>query len=272
MAKVGLIPLCPMSYCRKYLSTLSAAGLLSAATILPATGTAQVFTDSFADGDVQTVAPRGRFWTVVAPLTNPDSSAREQDGRLQLRASSWANTYASIVSPASADFGFFTQPVTVTLDDITLKAAGIPVNDARFKLSFTSTADRAEKAPDAISLRLRNGLLLFGYRIDGYNADTSPENLSGQHANAVLAEPLTGLPSKISLTLGPSPSPGFVHYEIRAEGNGVSFSRSGSFPLTLAQWGGADTAALVIDARRDNGTAAPDTYAELSLGQITVTR
>ena len=261
-----------MSHNRKHFSILAATGFWLFTGLAHAAAAEPVFTDSFADGDVQTVAPRGRFWTVALPATNPDSTARERDGRLELRASSWANTYASLVSPVSADFGFFAKPVTVTLDDIALKAAGIPVNDARFKLSFTSTADRAEKAPDAISLRLRNGLLLFGYRIDGYNADTSPENLSGQRANAVLAEPLAGLPAKLTLTLGPSSTPGSVHYEIRAEGNGVVFSRSGSFPLTLAQWGGADTAALVIDARRDNGTAAPDTYAELSLGQLTVTR
>lgn len=231
-----------------------------------------VFTDTFSNGDPAKADARGRFWTVEKPAANPDSGAVETNGRLVLTAANWAHTYVSLVSPVREDFGFFARPITVTLDDLALTADGIPANDARCKLSFVSTAERAEKAPDAISLRLRPGLLLFGFRIDGFEPGNSPENLSGQRTGSLVAEPLSGTPSKLTLTLGPSATPGHIRFEIRAEGNGVSFSRTGSFPLTKEQWGLLDASALVIDVRRDHPAALSGTSAELSVGQLTVTR
>jgi hypothetical protein len=248
--------------------TLALLSLLS-----PAASRAEpVFTDAFDGATLEEADGCARFWTLLLPDDNRDSYARKTGGLLHLRAATKINTYASLVSPTLKDFGFFARPLTITLDDITLKADGIPESDARFKLSLTSTEERAEKAPDAISLRIRRGLLLFGYRIDGFEPATSPENLSGVSANSVVAQPLAGLPSRISLTLGPAPSAGFIRYEIHAEGNGVSFSHSGTFPLTRAQWGDLDSASLVLDARRDNKTEQPDSAAELTLGKITVTR
>lgn len=231
-----------------------------------------VFTDTFADGDVAKAGARGPFWAVLKPGANSASNVIERDGSVVLTACDWAHTYVSLVSPAREDFGFFARPITVTLDGLVLKAEGIPATDARCKLSFTSTPDRAEKAPDAISLRLRSGLLLFGYRTDGFEPDSSPENLSGQRSGSVVAEPLTGMPSKLTLTLGPSATAGHIHFEIRAEGNGVSFSRTGSFPLTREQWGLLDAAAVVIDVRRDQPEAGSGSSAELSVEQLTVTR
>ncbi len=231
-----------------------------------------VFTDTFADGDITKADARGRFWSVHKPEANPHSSALEHNGRLVLTAANWSHTYVSLVSPAREDFGFFARPITFTLDDLALKADGIPAADARCKLSVTSTPDRAEKSPDAISVRLRAGLLLLGYRIDGFEPDNSPENLSGQRAGSLVAEPLTGTPSKLTLTLGPSTTPGHIRFEIRAEGNGVSFSRTGSFPLTREQWGQLDAASVVIDVRRDHPAELSGTQAELSVGQLSITR
>lgn len=231
-----------------------------------------VFTDTFSDGDPVKADARGLFWTVHKPDANPRSAAFETDGRLVLAAADWANTYVSLVSPVREEFGFFARSVTVTLDDLALKADGIPANDARCKLSFVSSPDRAEKASDAISLRLRPGLLLFGCRIDGFEPGNSPENLSGQREGSLVAEPIEGLPSKLSLTLGPSATPGHVRFEIHAEGNGVSVSRTGSFPLTKEQWGLHDAAAVVVDVRRDHPSAIPGSGAEFSVKQLTVTR
>lgn len=230
-----------------------------------------VFLDSFDGRDVTRVASHGRFWTVVQPDSNPDSEVANRDGQLHLRAANWAHTYAGVVSPALPEFGFFARPITVSLDDLLLKADGIADSDARFKLSFAATSERAERAADAISLRIRPGLLLFGYRVDGFEPGNSPENLSGQKTKSVVAEPLAGVPTKLSLTLGPGSAPGTVRFEIRASGNGADFTRVGTFPLTPDQWG-KDAAALVIDVRRDDPATSPGTGAELSVGQITVTR
>jgi hypothetical protein len=231
-----------------------------------------VFSDPFDGTDVQKSGTVAKFWSVLLPGDNSSSFATKSKGNLVLHAANWANTYVSLASPVTGDFGFFTHPVTFALDDITLAAGGIPATDARFKLSLAATSERAEKAANAISLRIRSGLLLFGYRLNGFAPDNSPENLSGLRANSLVAEPLSGTPSKLSLTLGPADTAGFIRFEIRAEGNGIAFTRSGTFPLTREQWGGTDAAALVIDSRRDHPTELSDTFTELTVGQLTVTR
>ena len=231
-----------------------------------------VFVDSFDDGDPGLADSQPGFWTVVRQDGNLDSVANEADGALRLRAATWPNSYVSIVSQALEDFGFFTRSVTVAIENIALDAKGIPPAESRFKLSLASTPDRAEKAEDVISLRVRPGLLLLGYRVDGFDLGAAPENLSGKRANAVLVQELTAMPDRISLTLGPAQTAGFVRYEISAEGNGVSINRAGTFALTLAEWGRSDSAALSIDARRDSTSAKAGTHTELSLGKITVTR
>ncbi|MFH1498499.1 MAG: hypothetical protein ABII82_11820 [Verrucomicrobiota bacterium] len=260
-----------MTHLPRFQPVLCAA--LTALLPLPAALTAEtVLVDNFADGNVRSADTMPNFWDITLPAGNPDSQAVENRGALNLRAATWPHTYAGLVSLAMDDFGFFKRPLTVTLEDITLEAKGIPDGDARFKISLTSTQDRAEKADDAISIRIRKGLLLLGYRVDGFDANTSPENLSGQRANSVLVQELDGTPAKLSLTLGPSQNPGVIRYEIRAEGNGINLTRSGLIPLTLEQWGGLDAASLVIDARRDNPAAQAGTHTDFSVGRITVTR
>ncbi len=252
-------------------SALSACALLIALVAHSGVRAETVFTDTFDGRDVTTAGSRTRFWTPVLPENNPDSEVRKEDGRLILRAGNWAHTYAAVVSPTESVFGFFTKPVTFTLTDLVLEADGIPLSDARFKLSVASSAERAEKAGDAISLRIRSGLLLFGYRINHFEEGNSPENLSGLTPKSLVAEPIEGLPTTLSLTLGPASIPGFIRFEIRAEGPGIAFSRVGTFALTPEQWGG-NAASVIIDVRRDHGNAQPGTYAELSVGQLTVTR
>lgn len=231
-----------------------------------------VLVDNFADGNVRHADTFPNFWTVALPAGNPDSEAVEDSGALRLSAATWPHTYAGLVSPVMQDFGFFTRPLTVTLEDIGLRARGIADGDARFKISLVSAEDRAEKADDAISLRIRSGLLLLGYRVDGFDANTSPENLSGQRANSVLVQEITSTPTKLSLTLGPSQNPGVIRYEVRAEGPGLNLTRSGLIPLTVGQWGGLDAAALVIDARRDNPAALAGSHTDFTVGKLTVTR
>ena len=252
---------------------LSAALLALAGLALSIRASAEtVFVDPFDDGDVRAADAQPYFWSVVQQGDNRDSEAAEENGRLRLRAASWAHAHLGVVSPTLETFGFFQRPVTVTLDDIALEAKGIQAGEARFKLSFVSNQKRAEEADDAISLRIRPGLILLGYRIDGFDTPTSPENLSGDRVNSVVFHEIAGTPSRLSLTLGPGQRAGSVRYEIRAEGNGVSFTRSGTLALTLAQWGGADAASLVIDTRRDNSAAQAGTHTEFSVGQITVAR
>lgn len=244
-----------------------------ASLALPARLSAEtVLIDNFADGNVLSADTFPNFWALALPPGNPDSYASEDAGMLRLHAATWPHTYAGLVSLTMDDFGFFKRPLTVTLEDIKLEARGIPDGDARFKVSLTSSPDRAEKSDDAISIRIRKGLLLLGYRVDGFDSTTSPENLSGQRANSVLVQELDGTPTKLSLTLGPSQNPGVIRYEIRVEGAGATVNRSGLIPLTLAQWGGLDAASLVIDARRDSPTAQAGSHTDFAVGRITVTR
>lgn len=231
-----------------------------------------VFLDTFDDGDPGLADSQPGFWTLLRQDGNLDSIATEAGGSLHLRAATWPNSYVSLVSQSLEDFGFFTRPVTVTLEDIALDAKGIAPAEARFKLSLSSAPDRAEKAEDVISLRVRPGLLLLGYRADGFDLGAAPETLSGGKSNSVLVQELPAMPTRISLTLGPAQKADHVRYEISAEGNGVSMTRSGVFPLSLAEWGRSDSAALGIDARRDSTSARAGTHTELSLGKITVTR
>jgi|GEM_PF-2124909 hypothetical protein len=231
-----------------------------------------VFVDNFDDGDPAFADSQPGFWTILRQDGNLDSFATEANGTLRLRAATWPNTYVSLVSQPLEDFGFFTRPVTVTVEDLALEAKGIEPGEARFKLSLSSRAERAEKAEDVISLRLRPGLLLLGYRKDGFDLGTAPETLSGDKSNSVLVQELPALPSRISLTLGPAQKPDHVRYEISLQGNGVSLTRSGVFPLGLAEWGRSDSAAISIDARRDSGSAKAGTMTELSLGKLTVSR
>lgn len=231
-----------------------------------------VFVDSFDDGDPSLADSQPGFWTVLRQDGNNDSTVTEAGGSLRLRAATWPNTYVALVSQALEDFGFFTRPVTVTLEDITLDAKGIEPGEARFKLSLSSKPERAERAEDVISLRVRPGLLLLGYRVDGFDLGSGPETLSGKKGNSVLVQELSAMPKRISLTLGPAQTPGSVRFDISADGNGVSVNRSGVFPLSLAEWGRSDSAAISIDARRDSTTAKAGTHTELSVGKITVTR
>ncbi len=246
--------------------------LLALPLLAPLARAETVFVDSFDDGDPALADSQPGFWTVLRPDGNNDSTITEAGGTLRLRASTWPNTYVALVSQALEDFGFFTRPITVTIEDIALEAKGIEPGDARFKLSLSSTPDRAERAEDVISLRVRPGLLLLGYRVDGFDLGSAPETLSGKKVNSVLVQELPAVPKRISLTLGPAQTPGFVRFDLSAEGNGVSINRSGAFPLSLAEWGRSDSAAISIDARRDNTAARAGTHTELSLGKITVAR
>jgi hypothetical protein len=239
---------------------------------VPSVRAENVFVDRFDDGDPLLADSRPGFWTLLQPEANLDSSVTESDGALRLRAATWANTYAGVVSPALEDFGFFTRPVTITLDGLALEAKGIEPGEARFKLSFSAKSERAERAEDVISLRLRPGLLLLGYRLDGFELGSAPETLSGRRANSVLVQEINGLPSRLTLTLGPAQTPGHVRYDLVAEGEGVSVRRSGTLAVSLADWGGIDAAALGIDTRRDSTSTRAGTYAELTARRVTVSR
>lgn len=238
----------------------------------PAAWAQPVFSDSFEDGDPRLADSQPEFWSIVQQDGNLDSHATEQGGVLRLRAATWANSHIALISQPLEDFGFFTKTVTVTLEGIALEAKGIAANEARFELSVAATPDRSEKAADVISLRLRPGLLLFGYRVDGFDLGSGPETLAGQHVNSIILQEIPAMPTKLSLTLGPAQRPGHVRFEIAAEGNGVSVLRTGVLALSLANWGNNDSASISIQARRDSGAAGAGTYTELSVGKITVSR
>ena len=245
------------------------------ALLLPglASASENIFSDSFDGNDVRDAGAIPGFWTVIQSPDDQKSEASKRKGRLQLLAADQAYASVSVISQKTDKFGFFARPITITLDDIQLEAKGIPEGEARFKLSVASAQVAAEKAENVISIRIRSGLLLLGYRIDGFNLLSPPETLSGQRINPVAAIPLKGVPTKVSLTLGPAPKDGFIRYEIFVlEDGNPAVTRSGSIPLTIGQWGGSDDASIVIAARRDSATSLTETQTEFSVGQITVTR
>ena len=244
-----------------------------AALLFPGVVSAEViFSDTFEGSDIRHAGTVPNFWTVTQSPDSSKSGASKEKGRLLLLAANRPYAYVSLASPKMEKFGFFSHPLTITLDEIQLEAKGIPEGEARFKVSVASAQTTAEQAEDVISLRIRSGLLLMGYRIDGFNLSSPPETLAGEHVNSVAVIPLKGVPKKVSLTLGPSPRDGFVKYEIIVLDDGIPVSRSGSIPLTIVQWGGNDEASLIIDARRDSDSSLPGTQTEFSLGQITVAR
>lgn len=252
--------------------SLLALAALSLACVAPAARAANVFLDRFDDGDPRLADSQPGFWTLFQPDANLDSSITEAGGALRLRAATWPNTYVGVASPVLEDFGFFTRPVTITLEGLALEVAGIEPGEARFKLTLASKTERAERAEDAISLRVRPGLLLLGYRVDGFELGASPETLSGRKGNSVLVQELSAMPSRITLTLGPAQTAGNVRYDIAVEGEGLSVRRSGTLAVGLADWGGTDAASLGIDARRDATVARAGTYSELTVRKITVAR
>jgi hypothetical protein len=230
------------------------------------------FSNTFEKSDVRIADSVPNFWTVLQFPDVQNAEAFTENGRLNLVAANQPFARLSMVSPAIKKFGFFAKPVTVTLHNVKLEAKGMPENEARFKVSLASSPVAAEQAPTVISMRIRSGLLLLGYRIEGFNMKDPVETLSGQKANPVAAIPLKGVPTKVSLTLGPSARDGFIRYEVSALVDGLPVNGAGSIPLTMKQWGGSDTSSLIVDVRRDNATSSYGSEAKLSIEEITATR
>lgn len=230
------------------------------------------FSNTFEKSDPRIADGVLNFWTVQQYPDVQNAEAFTENSRLNLVAANQPFARVSLVSPTMEKFGFFARPVTVTLYNVQLEAKGVPDNEARFKISLTSSPVTAEQAQVVISLRVRAGLLLFGYRTEGFSMKDPPETLSGKQTKSVAAIPVKGVPTKVSLTLGPSSREGFVRYEIFALSDGAPVTGSGSLPLTISQWGGTDAASLVVDVRRDSQTSIYGSHAKLSVEEITVTR
>lgn len=250
-----------------------AAALSLASMLLATTLAAQpVLVEKFEGTAMRPIDAAGGYWSVKSSPRDSLNSALQGKGRLQILAEDHAYAHVSLTSPKTDKFGFFARPITVTLEDIHLRAAGIPEGEARFKLSLASARTTAELAPSVVCLRVRSGLLLMGYRADGFNLASPPETLAGDRINSVAVMPLKGVPSKVELTLGPASRDGYIRYEIVARDDDTLVTRSGTIALTLDQWGGANEAALVLDVRRDSESSLPGTYTEFSAGQLTLSR
>lgn len=256
----------PRSYGKVVLFSLSSL-LLSVAQ-----GAEPVLLEKFEGATMRSIGLPPDYWAVQHLPEGHLNTAQQGRGRLQIFAEDRAYAHVSLSSPKTRQFGFFFKPLTITLDDIQLRAEGIPEGEARFKLSLAASRTTAELAPSVICLRVRSGLLLMGYRVDGFNLASPPETLAGDRVNSVAVMPLKGVPTQVSLTLGPSTRDGLVRYEITARDDGELVTRSGNLALSLSQWGDADESSIIIDVRRDSATAQPGTHAEFSTGQIMVTR
>lgn len=229
-----------------------------------------VFSDSFDNASVLDSSAIPAFWMQEIASDPNASFIEEGDWQLRMRAANWQNTCAAILGPVSEDFGFFRRAVTISLNQIALRAEGIPENDARFRVSIVNSRRRAEQASAAITLRYRQGLLLMGYHVADGGRKGPSENQSGGKPNSTVFAELDGAPANISLTLGPA-NGSSIPFRLFAQGEGVNLYRVGQIELPLAEWGGKDEAAIVIEARRDSPGAA-GSFAELHLGSVTATR
>lgn len=229
-----------------------------------------VFTDSFDNATVANSSAVPGFWLSEVTADPNASFIEEGDWQLRMRAANWQNTCAALLGPVSQDFGFFNRAVTISLNQIALRAEGIPEKDGRFRLSIVNARRRAEQASAAITIRYRPGLLLMGYHVaDGGKKGPSESQSGGKPTATVFAE-LEGAPANLSLTLGPA-NGSSIPYRLFAQGQGLNLYRVGTIELSLEDWGGKDEAALVIEARRDSPGGA-GSFAELQLGSVTVTR
>ncbi|MBC8011140.1 MAG: hypothetical protein H7067_13710 [Burkholderiales bacterium] len=254
-----------------HLRSLLAPAVLALLAALPHAASADlVIDDRFDDNDPTGSPGDPGFWKLQA-ITG-DNGVFENAGYLTLFATKHAYTFAGLNTALDPRLDFFTRAVTIAVEELTLEAKDVPPNEAVFRLSLNSTELRQNMSPQSVSIRFVPGIAILGYKT-AHVEKMSAEDLTGISKGSVIFERFEGRPTGFSLTLDPFASPGqiTVTLVIQTDGPLPVITRTARLDLRQSDWIAGGRAALVMEARRNNGIVADDSYMSATLGRLTIT-
>ena len=227
------------------------------------------------DFDVYAAFSGQSYWQTL--FAGANSTAQVAAGSAVLLARADAFGSAAIASPVSSDFNFFTRGGTVELRNLALSAPNLTADQSVFRLSFNSTAERSFGTPDSVTLRLNPNRLRLGYKLDQTATDAEFRTGVAATVSSLIdlpldpAQPVTGV--RLTLTpVGTATAPATILYALRLTGAFGAKAYSGTFTADLSRWGAAGDSALVIEARRNSGTASTNTSSmQATLGSVVFT-
>ncbi len=193
--------------------------------------------------------------------------------------------FSVLVSNASDQrFNFFTNSYTVSVNEITLSAANLDLNQSFFRISLSSTNTRQFSADDAITMRLRynndglGGLLLFGYKMNQTGADAEVRIGADTASQSLNSINFTGTIQNAGFTLETVSFTGTVanvSYSIFLTTSAQTYTASGFMLIDQAAWGnGTGFAALALESRRNSNAGynlSGDSDAQATVGSVTYT-
>ena len=229
-----------------------------------------VVDDRFDDGDPTGSAAHPGFWKLQT--VTGDNGVFENNGYLTLFAVKQAYSFAGLNSRLDEQLNFFTQAVTIAVEDLLLEHKDIPNHEAVFRLSLNSTELRQNMSPQSVSLRFVPGLVLFGYKTNHIDK-LAAEDLTGLKPGSVIFERFEGRATGFSLTLDPFAEPGHITVTLvlTTDGPRPEITRTARLNLRRSDWVSGGASALVMEARRNHGVVAEDSYMSASVGRLTIT-
>lgn len=210
------------------------------------------------------------FWKLQA-ITG-DNGVFENNGYLTLFATTHPYTFAGINSALDPRLDFFDHPVTIAGENLVLEAKDVPGPEAVFRISINSTERRQNMSPQSVSLRFVPGLALFGFKTKNVDK-VAAEDLTGENRASVIFERFDGTATGFSLRLDPLAVPGFITATLVIQTNGSRpvITHTARLNLRRSDWESGGPSAVVMEARRNTGTTAPDSYMSASIDRLTVT-
>jgi hypothetical protein len=229
-----------------------------------------VIDDHFDDQNPVGTATAPAFWKLQA-ITG-DNGVFENNGYLTLFATTQPYTFAGINSSLDQRLDFFDHAVTIAAENLVLEAKDVPGPEAVFRVSLNSTERRQNMSPQSVSLRFVPGLALFGFKTRNIEK-VAAEDLTGENRASVIFERFDGTATGFSLTLDPLASPGFITVTlvIRTNSPRPVITHTARLDLRRSDWESGGPSALVMEARRNHATTAPDSYMSASIDRLTVT-
>ena len=249
---------------------LAPAALTLLAALTPTARAEIVIDDRFDDNDPSGPRSDPRFWKLQA-ITG-DNGVFENNGFLTLFATTSPYTFAGINSSLDERLNFFTRAVTIGVEELVLDHKNVPDAESVFRISLNATEMRQNMSPQSVSLRFVPGIAIFGFKT-GHVEKMSAEDLHGVTKGSVIYERFAGKVTGFSLTLDPFAAPGYITATlvINTDGDRPVISRTARLDLRQTDWSSGGSAALVMEARRNTGSTAEDSYMSASLGRINVT-
>lgn len=226
--------------------------------------------DHFDNNDPTGTADVAAFWKLQT-ITG-DNGVFENNSFLTLFATNAPYTFAGMNTALDPRLNFFAYPITFTAQNIVLDHKDVPDHEAVFRVSINSTELRQNMSPQSVSLRFVPGLALFGFKT-GHVEKMAAEDLSGTKTGSAIYERFDGKLTGFSLTLDPLAEPGYITATllIQTDGSRAVISRSARLDLRLADWGPGGASALMMEARRNTGGTASDSYMSASIDRFTIT-